>query len=360
MPFLDESDVLKQIDRIDGLGQGWPAASRSTQALLSIIFAHALHTLDGRPPEPFYRRALGLLDEKTVYIPTVDSLQALLLLASFQQNTQRSMESWAPHYLAVRVSYQLGIHAPASYDYLGSQDKEIRSRLWFAVVNQDRILTAGLARPSLIPAQHVRMDLAELLDPSRPNRTAEMACPKESLVYFRHLISLHEILGMTVDSIYSANISSSSRLALGELVAKTVDLSWRLEQWRDGVGGISPNADFTSWSAAAFDSERYAILLSIFHYRSMMLMHGSLLMRVLERVTGSGQDASSGALQDAALSLLRNYLRAIREWLRLISGILRHRRSFLNGNAVWWTSNYMSMAPLGFLPIAFSLPVFLL
>ena len=48
------------------------------------------------------------------------------------------MESWAPHYLAVRLSYQLGIHAPASYEYLGIQDKEIRSRLWFAVVNQDR------------------------------------------------------------------------------------------------------------------------------------------------------------------------------------------------------------------------------
>lgn len=94
-----------------------------------------VYTLDGPLPEPFYRRALGLLDEMTLYVPTVDALQALLLLASFQQNTQRSMESWAPHYLAVRVAYQLGIHAPASYEYLGVQDKETRSRLWFAVVN---------------------------------------------------------------------------------------------------------------------------------------------------------------------------------------------------------------------------------
>lgn len=65
-------------------------------------------------------------------------MQALLLVASFEQNTQRSMESWPRHYLAVRLAYQLGIHAPASYEYLAAPDKETRSRLWFAIVNQDR------------------------------------------------------------------------------------------------------------------------------------------------------------------------------------------------------------------------------
>ncbi|EQL00796.1 Transcription factor, fungi [Ophiocordyceps sinensis CO18] len=346
LPYVGESDVLREVDEIDARGQGWLSAARSTQALLSIVFAQALYTMGGeRSPEPFYRRALSLLDDKTVYIPTVDALQALLLLASFQQNTQRSMESWAPHYRAVRVSYQLGIHAPASYDHLAVEEKEIRSRLWFAVVNQDRILTAGLARPCLIPLQHLRMELAEFLGPQ--NRTADMSRPKESLVYFRHVIALHEIMGITVDSLYSANISSSSRLALGDLMAKTIDLSWRLEQWRESAappGIVSAEADFGTWTAAGFEAERYAILLSIFHYRTTMLLHGSLLMRVLERVTRSGQDASSGVLQDAGLSLLGNYLRALRDWLRLINGILRHGRSFLNRNAVWWTSNYMMLS----------------
>ena len=52
----------------------------------------------------------------------------------------------------------------------------------------DRILTAGLARPCLIPLQHVRMDLVEFLDPSRPNRVVDTSCSKESLVYFRHVM----------------------------------------------------------------------------------------------------------------------------------------------------------------------------
>ncbi|GJN72163.1 hypothetical protein PLICBS_006235 [Purpureocillium lilacinum] len=364
LPYVSESQVLREIDVIDARDQGWQMSQRSAQALLSIIFAQALQTLDDRSPEPYYRRALGLLDEKTLYIPTVDSrkplfslqrecgcswntVQALLLLASFQQNTQRSMESWVPHYLAVRVAYQLGIHAPASYEYLAVQDKEIRARLWFAVVNQDRIMTAGLARPALIPLQNVRMDLLELLDPARPSRTTDGSCSRESLIYFRHLTALHEILGVTVDSLYSSNISSSHRLALGDLVARTIDLSWKLEQWREGIappGIITSNADFSVFSAAAMDQERYTILLSIFHYRAMMLIHGSLLMRVLERITSTGETASSGVLQDAALSLLKNYLWALREWLQLVTSLLQHRRVFLNCNAVWWTCNYMMLS----------------
>lgn len=74
LPYVGESDVLREVDEIDARGQGWLSAARSTQALLSIVFAQALYTMGGeRSPEPFYRRALSLLDDKTVYIPTVDA-----------------------------------------------------------------------------------------------------------------------------------------------------------------------------------------------------------------------------------------------------------------------------------------------
>jgi hypothetical protein len=72
------------------------------------------------------------------------SVQALLLLGVFQQNSQRSTESWTTHALAVKASYQLGIHAPSSYGHLRVAEKELRSCLWSAVVNQDRCV--GLHR----------------------------------------------------------------------------------------------------------------------------------------------------------------------------------------------------------------------
>ncbi|KAF4589138.1 C6 transcription factor [Ophiocordyceps camponoti-floridani] len=342
LPYVDESDVLAHLDAIDGSGRGWQAVDQSTQSLLSIIFAHALNTLDERSPEPFYRRALALMDNKAAHVPTISSLQALLLTGRFQQNTQRSMESWAPHYMSVRVAYQLGIHAPASYKQLGVHDKELRSRLWFAVVNQDRVLTANLARPSLVPQQHVRPEIAEFLDAARPSKSREMNCSRDSISYFCRLISLYEIQGSAVETIYGANINCSSRLAMGDLLAKTMDLVWKLDEWRTRAVLVG---DVGQLPATALESRRFSVLLTIFHYRARMLVHGSLLMRVLERVTGSSdQDASSAAVDDASLSLLSNYLRDLRDWLRLIEAILNHDGSFLACNVGWWSSNYMMVS----------------
>lgn len=72
-PYVSEAQVLRDIDAMDVAAASWQAASRASQALVSIIFAQALNTLDSRSPEPFYRRALSLLDEQTVYTPTVDA-----------------------------------------------------------------------------------------------------------------------------------------------------------------------------------------------------------------------------------------------------------------------------------------------
>lgn len=59
-------------------------------------------------------------------------------MGSFQQNTQRAMESWTTNYLMVKAAYQVGIHAPATYQDYAVQVKEDRARLWLAVVNHDR------------------------------------------------------------------------------------------------------------------------------------------------------------------------------------------------------------------------------
>lgn len=47
------------------------------------------------------------------------------------------MASLATHSLAVKASYQLGLHSPSTYDGLSTPDKALRAKLWFAVVNQD-------------------------------------------------------------------------------------------------------------------------------------------------------------------------------------------------------------------------------
>jgi hypothetical protein len=66
------------------------------------------------------------------------AVQALLLLCSFQQNTQRSTASWTYHALAVKTAIQHGLHSPSLYEQHGVQTRELRRRIWFGVINQDR------------------------------------------------------------------------------------------------------------------------------------------------------------------------------------------------------------------------------
>ena len=42
------------------------------------------------------------------------------------------------HAVAVKAAYQLGLHSPVTYEDHGLQDSELRRRLWYAVINQDK------------------------------------------------------------------------------------------------------------------------------------------------------------------------------------------------------------------------------
>lgn len=112
--------------------------SRPMEALRNMICAHAASTIPDIDPNVFYRRALESLDEKTTRGSTVELIQSLLLLASFQQNNQRSVASWTSHALAVKAAYQLGIHVPSSYAERPEQEREMKRKLWSAVINHDR------------------------------------------------------------------------------------------------------------------------------------------------------------------------------------------------------------------------------
>lgn len=72
VPYVTEPALLEGMEKMDGrTGHGYPVPC-SLQALLSIVFAHALSTLDEGSPEPFYRRTLSLLDPKTLYVSSLE------------------------------------------------------------------------------------------------------------------------------------------------------------------------------------------------------------------------------------------------------------------------------------------------
>lgn len=90
LPFISQPTLIDEVHRGTDKLEG-RRSSRSSKALLNIVFAHALSTVDGGLPEPFYHKALGLLlmDEQNVCTSNLETSQCLhpeyrLMCADFQ------------------------------------------------------------------------------------------------------------------------------------------------------------------------------------------------------------------------------------------------------------------------------------
>lgn len=158
LPYTNESIVMKEIHRLCGQVGDGISSSPDIRALLNIVFAHALLAVNEPSSELFYSRAFSLLENESQHMSTLESrtfsifffahamtdntdalqVQACILLVSFQQNSRRAITSWTTHCLAVKMCYQLGVHAPLTYEGLTVEEKQLRAKLWLGVVTQDR------------------------------------------------------------------------------------------------------------------------------------------------------------------------------------------------------------------------------
>jgi hypothetical protein len=154
--------------------------------------------------------------------------------------------------------------------------------------------------------------------------------------------SLHEITGITVVEMYDFNISSANRLEYDDLVAKTLNLSRRIDSWRKSCSPFQvPLKDPNSRVSVSsnFGPEKYEVLLSIHYYRAILLVNEPLLIGALERSAPSNGH-SPGILQDVATSLLIRDFAAAKELSEILSCIVRFDFAFLRRNAIWWICNY--------------------
>lgn len=66
------------------------------------------------------------------------TVQYLLLMGQYLQGTQKSIEAWVIHGLAVKAAYQLGLHSSEASKHLPKLEREVRKRTWFGCVIHDR------------------------------------------------------------------------------------------------------------------------------------------------------------------------------------------------------------------------------
>lgn len=68
-------------------------------------------------------------------------VQYLLILGQYLQKTQKSVQAWATHGLAISAAYQLDLHSPDANRGFSPLECEIRKRTWYGCILLDRYVS---------------------------------------------------------------------------------------------------------------------------------------------------------------------------------------------------------------------------
>jgi hypothetical protein len=190
-PYIHERSFMVTFDQASE--NNFKGVRRSWLALLNIMFAHAVvhpPSLRSTPrsdgasavrrtaeSEIYYRRASGLCNQQitngtgisievgkltkicAIRGVLMKKVQFLLLMGQYLQGTQRSVQTWATHGLAVRAAFQLGLYSSDLARAFSPLDQEIWKKTWFGCVIFDRTLSMTFGRPPSIPESYVQLDL---------------------------------------------------------------------------------------------------------------------------------------------------------------------------------------------------------
>ncbi|PYH87115.1 hypothetical protein BO82DRAFT_349623 [Aspergillus uvarum CBS 121591] len=138
---------------------GGPHCSPTTLSLINLCFALGCAYSSLIPPKDrkamsrdFFTRAEALY-HRIQYIPSLEKVQCLLLFSIYLQSTEHVFRCWMAVGEAIRMAQSLGIyqHQPPSASETAAL-REQKRRTWHGCVWLDRVMSATLGRPGMIPS----------------------------------------------------------------------------------------------------------------------------------------------------------------------------------------------------------------
>ncbi|GAD96014.1 hypothetical protein AOR_1_152124 [Paecilomyces variotii No. 5] len=271
LAYLNREDIVKRYE--NARNSNPPRFSRVFLILLNIVWAHASSSFGDARSEIFYHRAMGLLNLHTLQGSSHDLVQSLLLFALYQQNHQRSISSYTTHALCVKTAFQMGFHV---LDNANRTEEEYRSRqqLWAAVVNNDRVFSSTLGRPTMISEALLTVEWNQIPD-------SNMGLSSYLLIYQTRLNS---ILADATESFSTGTYTKLGHLTVSEVICKRHRLFDKLEQWRDHLnpfGGLVSPVSLTDGISTSETSIAIRVTLSISYYRVCMAINFPLIVSLL-------------------------------------------------------------------------------
>lgn len=122
--------------------QGLGENSRIEKAILNIAFALGCQGSDQEDTaEQFYRKSTEYYSTDTIDLPSLETVQLLVLTGVYLQSTQYASRCWSVVGSAIRYAQYLGLDVERAGRVFRSQlEQEMRRRVWYNCVILDRFV----------------------------------------------------------------------------------------------------------------------------------------------------------------------------------------------------------------------------
>ncbi|OCL03951.1 hypothetical protein AOQ84DRAFT_346868 [Glonium stellatum] len=305
-PFLHEESFVQTYMQMrrkhpSGVRKSW-------LGLLNIVLALTTSTTvdDGLKSETritesniFYQRAMGLCFNQIMRGTSLEIVQYLLVMGLFLQGTQKSIQAWTAHGLAVKAAFQLGLHSKEASRSFPPLERELRKRAWYGCIILDRTLSMTFGRPATIPESYVKLELPEPFE-NPSSSPAEYSHKQDSVGFFSATIKLYKVMWSIIDSLYGQNISCDQSSRVEDTIPRLFNIERELSDWERALPqnlrlqssqDVLVNTTGTAANGNIRCESRLVTILTLRYLNVRLLLHRPILIKFLDTSGKTDEDS---------------------------------------------------------------------
>lgn len=298
----------------------------------------------------FYQRGLGLCGSEILRGTTLEVVQYLLLMGQYLQGTQKSIQAWTVHGLAVKAALQLGLHSRHASKLFSPIEQEMRKRTWYGCVVLDRTLSMTFGRPAAIPDSYVKLELPMKREFENSTGLVDDETAALSVAFFNSTIGLYKELWNVLELLYGQNIGCDGPLPISETVAHIFGLEQRLFSWERSLAHPLQLISSASIENLPQDqmssnnlhlSSKFQVILTLRYLNLRVLLHRPILVKFITASRSPDRDPQDmRLLQQIGMNSLQICADSAMEIIDIVHRVVSEpgwKRSLLGA---WWFSLY--------------------
>ncbi|KZN90865.1 putative transcriptional regulatory protein [Penicillium chrysogenum] len=349
--FLDTYHQMTR-ENFNGVRRTWLGLLNMVLAMATVTAIPGSASADARIKESdvFYQRGLGLCGSEILRGTTLEVVQYLLLMGQYLQGTQKSIQAWTVHGLAVKAALQLGLHSRHASKVFSPLEQEMRKRTWYGCVVLDRTLSMTFGRPAAIPDGYVKLELPTKRDFETPAGFVDDETVALSVVFFNSTIGLYKQLWSVIELLYGQNIGCDDPLPVSETVAHIFSLEQHLFSWERALAhplhlissaGIENLPRDQTSTNSQYHSLKFQVILTLRYLNLRVLLHRPVLVKFITASRSPDRDPQDmRLLQQIGMNSLQICADSAMEIIDIVHRMVSEpgwKHSLLGA---WWFSLY--------------------